>query len=359
MNITTSVSKALVHAKSAVDAIRAAKASGEGPAIGILLPGSLAQRHASVGALWARAYAIAVRSRGMRAHLIASPDDLGETSAVLWRPNQNMVAPRIRFSKAASDQFVSLAASIERSRPIAPSSHEVSFLENKIHMHAEFDRTGVRAPRTIVAHDERELLAACDEIGLPAIIKGPFSYYSLHVHRLTTRDELDTLRRHLAAPTPGEYERTLRYPVLVQQFIDLRRDMRLIVVANKIVLSYWRVNSKKEWVSTATRFGSKVYFEQIPERWHDYVIAMFGRLGMRWAAIDIAWDHDDLETEPYVLEVSPCFDPNPAPPPRFHDDYYSYKFDTRLRDNWHLDYWNAIKMVAGRQVDLVLGTSAH
>ncbi|WP_264291210.1 hypothetical protein [Aliarcobacter butzleri] len=30
-------------------------------------------------------------------------------------------------------------------------------------------------------------------------------------------------------------------------------------------------------------------------------------------AFDIAWNNDDLNTEPYFLEVSPFYQPNPIP----------------------------------------------
>ena len=47
------------------------------------------------------------------------------------------------------------------------------------------------------------------------------------------------------------------------------------------------------------------------------------KLGMRNGAFDICWDGDDLETEPYFLEVSPAYTPNPPPPPAFVNRPYA------------------------------------
>jgi len=48
---------------------------------------------------------------------------------------------------------------------------------------------------------------------------------------------------------------------------------------------------------------------------------MFSRLNIITGAFDIAWQNDDLESEPYILEVSPFYQPNPKP-----------RFDRNLRE---------------------------
>jgi glutathione synthase/RimK-type ligase-like ATP-grasp enzyme len=350
LTIASAASKLALHAKSALDAWLSAVGQSHETTVGLFVPGGLRERHVSSGSLWLRAYAVALRHRGIGVRFVTDPRLVKGLDLVLWRPSQKGLPSGLRFSRAASDELVRLACEIERTCPIAPSSHEILMLENKIHMHEEFKRARVHSPQTEVAVDADTLTRACLRRGFPVIIKGPFSCYSRQLRRLCSEADLDTLRRELRMPATNDIELTLRYPVLVQQFIDLRRDMRVIIVDDEIVISYWRVNPKKDWVSTASRFGSDVSFCSVPPRWRDELVDALRRLGMRWAALDVAWDKDDVNTEPYVLEVSPGFDPNPAPPVRFRDDYREYKYSVRLRDNWDLHYWDTIKRIAEKQV---------
>jgi len=66
-----------------------------------------------------------------------------------------------------------------------------------------------------------------------------------------------------------------------------------------------------EWKPTSTSHGSGVDFITFPEKWRDYIISTFQKLQITTGAFDIAWQNDDLETEPYFLEVSPFYQPNP------------------------------------------------
>jgi hypothetical protein len=58
-------------------------------------------------------------------------------------------------------------------------------------------------------------------------------------------------------------------------------------------------------------------------------------LGMRTGAFDICWAGDDLGTEPYYLEVSPAYTPNPRPAASYRDrPYYQFKVNYWGRDSY-------------------------
>ena len=77
------------------------------------------------------------------------------------------------------------------------------------------------------------------------------------------------------------------------------------------------------------------------------------KIDFPWGGFDIAWDNDDLESEPFVLEVSPCFDPNPPPPLKFADDYYKFKYSAGFR--FQLCLKDTIRKIANAQLDYLLG----
>ena len=118
-------------------------------------------------------------------------------------------------------------------------------------------------------------------------------------------------------PTPKENEVLIK-----QQLINMRKDLRVILVGGEIVHYYWRINLSGEWKPTSTSFGSKVDFGNFPEQWRQHIIDTFKKLELTAGAFDITWEGDDLSQEPLYLEVSPVFQPNPKIEMR--DKSYAY-----------------------------------
>jgi hypothetical protein len=202
-----------------------------------------------------------------------------------------------------------------------PAAAEAEWWENKVFMHRRFAELGIRTPPTEIV----ERGAALDEDALtyPLIAKEPHSHGSLGVHRIDGPGALRELRRRLAAEG--------RYDLLLQQIIDIRRDLRCTLIGGEIVHHYFRINPDGgEWRPTSTRHGSRVDFDFFPERWRAEIVDAFGRTGLRSGAFDVCWDGDDLDTPPYFLEVSPAYTPNPKPPPRYADWAYA-DYKRRLR----------------------------
>ena len=213
-----------------------------------------------------------------------------------------------------------------------PSAAEAEWWENKVFMHRRFDELRIRCPRTIVL-DGSVAPAAVDaalaeaKLGFPLLAKEPHSQGSAGVHKIDSAAELATLRSKLAAT--GEPE------LLVQELIDMRRDLRATCIGDEVVHHYFRINTSDEWSPTSTRRGSNVDFETFPEQWRSRIVDTLALCGMRTGAFDICWDGDDLTTEPIVLEVSPSYTPNPPAPPSFADrPYYAFKKQLTGRDSY-------------------------
>jgi glutathione synthase/RimK-type ligase-like ATP-grasp enzyme len=194
-----------------------------------------------------------------------------------------------------------------------PSADEAEWWENKVFMHRRFEELGIRTPPTTIVERDSELDE--DALDYPLIAKEPHSHGSLGVHKLDGPDELRELRRRMAAD--GLYE------LLLQQILDIRRDMRCTLIGGEVVHHYFRVRHSEEWAPTSTRHGSTVDFRLFPERWRALILDAFARTGLRSGAFDVCWQGDDLETEPYFLEISPAYTPNPAPPEAFADRPYA------------------------------------
>jgi hypothetical protein len=82
-------------------------------------------------------------------------------------------------------------------------------------------------------------------------------------------------------------------------------------VGGEIVSYYWRINPDQEWRPTSTCRGSFVDFGHFPEKWKGWILEAYSRLNVATIAFDMAWQNDALDTEPYIIEGSPSYQPNP------------------------------------------------
>ena len=203
-----------------------------------------------------------------------------------------------------------------RGNTLYPSADEAEWWENKVFMHRRFDELGVNCPATVLDRVADDLHV--EKFDFPLLVKEPHSQGSAGLHKVDSAEALRRLRAEFRAQ--GEPE------VLIQELLDMSRDLRVTMVGDQIVHHYFRINTTEEWQPTSTRRGSLVDFETFPEQWREHIVEVFGRLGLRTGAFDICWQGDDLDTEPIFLEVSPAYTPNPPPSPPFADQpYYAFK----------------------------------
>ncbi|MCC6227110.1 MAG: hypothetical protein IT195_12000 [Microthrixaceae bacterium] len=237
-----------------------------------------------------------------------------------------------RLANHSASLMAALRRAEERGNTLLPSADEAEWWENKVFMHRRFDELGVNCPRTWILDSTSDLesgedAARAEALPFPVLAKEPHSQGSAGVHKVDSVAELRALRSKLVAA--GEPE------LLVQDLIDMRRDLRATCVGGEVVHHYFRINTSGEWTPTSTRRGSLVDFETFPEQWRGRIVDVLGKCGLRTGAFDICWEGDDLESEPIFLEVSPSYTPNPPPPPSFSDKpYYAFKKQLRGPDSY-------------------------
>jgi hypothetical protein len=141
----------------------------------------------------------------------------------------------------------------------------------------------------------------------------------------------------------------LKEGVLIQDLIEMRRDLRVILVGEEIVLHYWRINKDKDWKPTSTGFGSVVDFDNFPKHWKSHIIETFKKLNLKTGAFDITWQNDDLANTPLYLEVSPAYMPNPR---NFIKDepYSKFKSALRYSSSYESAYVNIVNTIKLAQV---------
>jgi hypothetical protein len=265
----------------------------------VVLLSFLAGRFGNELVCWDFSYISALIKAGKRFR-ISSKLKGHEGCTIYWSPSQSMVSKDV--ANYAKD-LIKMAVEAEgNGNRIIPSSYEIQFLENKTFMYEYFVANGIRTPQTRIFDSLEELEKA--DLKFPILLKGEHSSGSHDIHKFDSRRQLDEF---IAS---SDYLKKFDH-IILQQLLDIKKDLRVTIVGEEVVLYYWRINPSDEWKPTASSFGGTILFDEYPQMWHSYIIENFKKTNMKMGAFDVTWDHDDLSTEPYFLEISPRFSPNP------------------------------------------------
>ncbi len=207
-----------------------------------------------------------------------------------------------------------------------PSYHDICYWENKVFMYNKFKELDISHPKTTIYSNFEELIK--NENTFPFLIKVPHSSGSYGLFNVTDQKYLESLRTDSII--------IHNHFFIVQERLKITMDLRVILAGDQIIHSYWRKNNDKSvWKTTSTSSGSTVDFGNFPEKWRQFIIDTFKKTGLITGAFDIGWQNDDIETIPYVFEVSPSYDVNPVPntPEDLHH-YGKFKKAIRLKNSY-------------------------
>lgn len=200
---------------------------------------------------------------------------------------------------------------LSRNNRLVPCHEDSMLWENKIPMHQKFTKLEIPHPKSYLV-DSTAPAPPAEQLAFPILFKPAHSAGSKGIEKINS---------------PNQYRELLRSTdyaeFIVQEWIDMRSDLRLIYIGDELVLHYWRINNEETWRPTSTSFGSSVDFANLPEKWMPFIFEQYKKLNMMTGAFDITWRNDDLSTEPLILEVSPSYMPNPKPVGKYMQLPYS------------------------------------
>lgn len=182
---------------------------------------------------------------------------------------------------------------------VGPNSHEAALWEDKITMHNLFGQFDVKCPKTIICKNFVDIENQIGNLNFPIITKIPHGAGSMGIKEFTLFSELKA--------SLSEF----KYPLLLQERIDMTMDARIVFINFEYFDHYFRVNQSDKWHPTSTSKGSKLEYFGVPEKVLDYLSETTVKLNLRVAAYDVAWFKNDLSGDFTILEVSPAYLPNP------------------------------------------------
>ncbi len=159
-----------------------------------------------------------------------------------------------------------------------PSYHTYKCVQDKVKQSALFKLAGLPHPKTRVFYGKRKHNLITEHFKFPFIAKqATGSALGKGVFLIQNREDLKayTANRHV---------------MYIQQYLPIDRDLRVVVMGNKVVCAYWRIAKKGEFRSNVS-LGGTISFDHVPEKALELALETCRRCGWDDVGIDIC-EHD-------------------------------------------------------------------
>ncbi|MFW6011303.1 MAG: ATP-grasp domain-containing protein [Desulfosalsimonas sp.] len=172
-------------------------------------------------------------------------------------------------------------------KPIFPSIHTYRFVQDKIKQTAIFEILDVPRPRTRTFYGTRLQEKILSHFSYPFVAKIPRgSALGRGVFLIRCADDLD------------EYC-SLTKTAYIQEYLPVDRDIRVVVIGDEVVHSYWRIAADGEFRSNLA-CGGRISTGGVPEAALRLALDTALRCGWNDVGIDICICRDQF----YVLEAN-------------------------------------------------------
>ena len=168
-----------------------------------------------------------------------------------------------------------------------PSHQTYLFAQDKIKQTSLLNLLGIPHPKTRIFYGKRQKLTITDYFKFPFIGKVPRgSAMGKGVYLIKNKNNL------------AEYC-DKKHVVYIQEYLPSDRDIRIVIIGNKIVHAYWRIASPGEFRSNIAAGGS-VSLKPVPAK--PLELALYTAKKCQWndVGIDIIQHNDTY----YVLEAN-------------------------------------------------------
>ncbi|SDB45048.1 ribosomal protein S6--L-glutamate ligase [Desulfonatronum thiosulfatophilum] len=194
-------------------------------------------------------------------------------------------APKIYFPTILMAEALSAIG-----KPIFPSIQTIRYAGDKIRQTQLFQLLGLPMPRTRIYYGPRQKNSILDDFSFPLVAKVPRnSSKGRGVSLIRNQDELD---RYTCLP----------HPAYIQEYLPIRRDIRIVILGGKPVHAYWRESCEGEFRTNISQ-GGKVVLEPVPDKALELAVQTAVKCRFDLVALDICVYSDQV----YLLEANMTF----------------------------------------------------
>ncbi|MGB2928974.1 MAG: RimK family alpha-L-glutamate ligase [Desulfobacterales bacterium] len=171
-----------------------------------------------------------------------------------------------------------------------PSYHNYKCVQDKIKQTALFNLLEIPHPRTRVFYGKRQKNSICDHFKFPFIAKIPRgSAMGRGVYLIRSQKDLDSYIR-------------LSNVAYIQEYLPSDRDIRVVIIGDRVVHAYWRIAPSGEFRSNVA-VGASISLDPVPKNALDLALDTARRC--RWD--DVGIDIIEHDKNLYVLEANMKF----------------------------------------------------
>jgi ribosomal protein S6--L-glutamate ligase len=133
-----------------------------------------------------------------------------------------------------------------------PNYHTYKYTMDKIKQTALFNLLKIPHPRTRVFYGNHQKSKILNHFEFPFVAKVPRgSALGRGIYLIRTQADLD---RYIE----------LNRAAYIQEYLDIDRDLRVVLIRGRIILAYWRIARPGEFRSNVSQ-GATISFDNIPE----------------------------------------------------------------------------------------------
>jgi ribosomal protein S6--L-glutamate ligase len=168
-----------------------------------------------------------------------------------------------------------------------PSYHTYKCVQDKIKQTALFNILGIAHPRTRVFYGKRQIASITQHFRFPFIAKIPRgSAMGRGVFIIQNPEDL----QHYIQKTSTAY---------IQEYLPVDRDMRVVVIGNRVVHAYWRIAPEDDF-RTNVAVGGTVQLDPVPGEVLE--LALNTARKCRWD--DVGIDICQCNGQYYIIEAN-------------------------------------------------------
>ncbi|MGD1968192.1 MAG: ATP-grasp domain-containing protein [Desulfobacterales bacterium] len=172
-------------------------------------------------------------------------------------------------------------------KPTFPSYHTYKCVQDKIKQTALFELLDLPHPRTRVYYGKRQKKSISNHFRYPFIAKVPRgSALGRGVYLIHNDSELRIYLEQVS-------------PAYIQEYLPIDRDIRVVVIGNRIVHAYWRIAPPNEYRSNLA-VGGRISLNAVPARARELALQVAHACCWDDVGIDIC----EYNGRYYVLEAN-------------------------------------------------------
>lgn len=177
--------------------------------------------------------------------------------------------------------------------PTLNSAAAVSVCDDKARASMVLEAAGIPSPKTVIAYSVESALAACEELGYPAVMKPVTGSWGRLISKVNGPEQAKAIISQKSEH--GSFHHEIYY---IQEFIEKPgRDIRAYVIGGHIVAASYRTS--QHWITNAARGAVSLPCPITPEI-EDLALRSCAVVGARLAGVDLIETSEGLK----VIEIN-------------------------------------------------------